>query len=449
MPELTFFRQNPKSLPRDGAGPASRPPVIHLLGPSSRLAFVVDRSRLFAVDAETYAALEQGDVEALEALMPANNAVLATRGAPPLLPPNAISLNIAQSCNLTCSYCYADEGRFGGSARRMPADVARAAIDQLIDHAKAGTRVTVGFIGGEPFLNREVLYDAVEYAASRAHTAGIRVEFSTTTNGTLVTAADIDLLRRHRFALSISLDGNALLNDAHRKARSGESSFDAALRSLLPLLRNPGHTKLAARATITRTDLRVATRVSALIAAGFPEVGVSPLRVSPSPELAFRDEDWATFLSEMIQAAEADWAAAVVIGRFRFSNLANALKQIHAGYAKPLPCGAAASYVSVGAAGEYFTCHRTIDNPRFQIGDVHSGPDQARRETFLRSRHVDRQVPCATCWARYLCGGGCHAEVMSNGRSGCDYIRGWLEYCLKLYDRTLHVCPSLIDSGTP
>ena len=40
------------------------------------------------------------------------------------LPPRALSLNVAQSCNLGCSYCYADEGEFGGSARRMSTDVA-------------------------------------------------------------------------------------------------------------------------------------------------------------------------------------------------------------------------------------------------------------------------------------------------------------------------------------
>src|SRR2546426_1054474 len=58
-------------------------------------------------------------------------------------------------------------------------------------------------------------------------------------------------------------------------------------------------------------------------------------------------------------------------------------------------------------------------------------------------RKFHKRAPCGPAravprlLASYLCGGGCHAEVLSAGRSGCDYIRGWLEYCLEFYDRLL------------
>jgi uncharacterized protein len=34
-----------------------------------------------------------------------------------------------------------------------------------------------------------------------------------------------------------------------------------------------------------------------------------------------------------------------------------------------------------------------------------------------------------------MCGGGCHYEVIHRGRPACDYIRGWLHYCLQAYVR--------------
>ena len=34
-----------------------------------------------------------------------------------------------------------------------------------------------------------------------------------------------------------------------------------------------------------------------------------------------------------------------------------------------------------------------------------------------------------------MCGGGCHHEVISRGRPACDYIRGWLHWCLGAYAR--------------
>jgi uncharacterized protein len=330
----------------------------------------------------------------------------------------------------------------------MSAETARAAIDRLFDDAH-GQRVTVGFIGGEPFLNRDVLYSSVEHALLRARETSSRVGFSVTTNGTLFNARDLNLLRQHGFAVSISLDGSAEVNDQNRRTHNGSSGFSHALRALGPLLRNPGRARITARATITRQDLRVLERVEALADSGFAEVGVSPLRTSPTPSLALKEEDWPVLLEEMIRAGEAERQRFRAGQELRFSNLAVALKQLHAGYCKPLPCGAAASYVSVSARGEYFTCHRAVGDPRFHLGTTASGLCMENREIFLRARHVDRQGPCRSCWARYLCGGGCHAEILSAGRTGCDYIRGWLEYCLRFYDWVLQEHPAFFGRREP
>jgi uncharacterized protein len=423
------------------------PPLIHLLPGDPPLVFVVEGSLLFATEPEFFGVLEKADAQTQVELLGLHRQASRQRiKSAKLFGPNAISLNLAQSCNLACSYCYADEGRFGGRPGMMSLEVAKAAINQLLAGAE-GQRVTVGFIGGEPFLNRHVLYGAVEHAEQRACETGSTVGFSVTTNGTVLNGSDLDLLRQHRFAVSVSLDGPAAVNDKHRRSRNGSSGFETAIEALRPLLESPGDAKITARSTITRQDLRVRERIEGLLSAGFREVGVSPLRTSPIKELAFEDHDWPVFLQEMIRAAEVEFEQLASNGTLQFSNLAIALKQLHAGFSKPLPCGSAASYVSVSARGEYFTCHRTIDDRRFGLGDVTIGLSTRARESFLRARHVDLQQPCRSCWARYLCGGGCHAEVLSAGRSGCDYIRGWLEYCLRSYDRALREFPTLFSRG--
>jgi len=446
MGGLVILEDHPASqsgVPAQGGLPAS----LHLLPGERPLAFLVEGSRLFGVEPGFFASL-QSDERVHAEFVDSMRAPASAKSAGPLPSPNALSLNIAQSCNLSCSYCYADEGRFGGHASMMSMETARAAIDRLFDDAR-GQRVTVGFIGGEPFLNREVLYSSVEHARIRSRETGAKVGFSVTTNGTLLNGHDLDLLRQHPFAVSVSLDGAADVNDQNRRSRNGASGFELALRALKPLLRDPGKARITARSTITRQDLRVLERVEALADAGFSEVGVSPLRTSPAPNLVLQERDWPALLQEMMRAGEAERQRLHQGGELRFSNLAVAMKQLHAGYCKPLPCGAAASYVSVSARGEYFTCHRTVDDPRFSLGNTVHGLSLEDRETFLRARHVDRQEPCRSCWARYLCGGGCHAEVLRAGRSGCDYIRGWLEYCLRFYDRTLMEHPAWFGEGEP
>jgi uncharacterized protein len=420
-------------------------PWFHPIAGEKPLVLVMENSQLFEISTDFFTALNNGDETAiaeLKAAMPVTDRLTKAWHAD--TEPSAISLNLAQSCNLACSYCYADEGRFGGAQRSMSADIALATIKQFIENAPK-KRVTIGFIGGEPFVNRATLYRSVASAKEIAAAGGVSVGFSVTTNGTLLTPDDLTLLRENAFAVSVSIDGDAGMNDLHRSDRQGAGSFVKIVNNLRPLLENPGRAKIAARSTIARDDLRVLERVEALCALGFPEVGVSPLRTSPNPALVFTPDDWSIFLQEMIRAAEAEWEWVVAGGQFRFSNLAVALKEIHRGSCRPLPCGAAANYVSVNAEGNYFSCHRTIDDPRFALGTLATGLDATARERFLQSRLVDTQEPCRSCWARYLCGGGCHAEVIKSGRDSCDYIRGWLEYCLSYYDRLLSIRPDLFN----
>ena len=44
-----------------------------------------------------------------------------------------------------------------------------------------------------------------------------------------------------------------------------------------------------------------------------------------------------------------------------------------------------------------------------------------------------------------LCGGGCHHEAMGRGRIACDYIRGWLHFCLQAYIRLSDKRPDLFS----
>src|SRR5262249_25932113 len=62
---------------------------------------------------------------------------------PPL---RALSLAVAERCNLGCTYCYAQGGSFGGPARNMPWEVAQAAVQRLFAEAKPGERVTLAFL---------------------------------------------------------------------------------------------------------------------------------------------------------------------------------------------------------------------------------------------------------------------------------------------------------------
>jgi uncharacterized protein len=348
--------------------------------------------------------------------------------------PQSISLNVSSSCNLACSYCYAARGSFlGAQPNPMAWDTAQNAIDRLLSVADPHVPITVGFLGGEPFANRRLIHRAVEYASTEANRLGLDVRFSVTTNGTLLQEEDIELLRAHRFAVTVSLDGGQRVQNLQRPVSGGKSSsFDLLCSATHSLLENPGLAQVNARATVKRGDFNLRDRFQAILSLGFPEAGFSPLRGSRTEGDALQDEDWPEYLRAMTDLARLELERAFCGEHIRFTNLAVALKQLYRGASSPYPCGAGGGYFSVGANGDWYACHRAIGSGEYRMGN-NEGLSAQRRLEFLTTRHVHSQAACRQCWARYLCSGGCHQEASSRSESGCGFIRGWLEFCLAAY----------------
>jgi uncharacterized protein len=225
-------------------------------------------------------------------------------------------------------------------------------------------------MGGEPLTNRRVLRMATERAARLARERGVDIGFSVTSNGTPITPEDGAFFEQFGFAVTISLDGPGDTHDRLRPFSGGGGSYRRIIGRVLPLLR----------------------------------------------------------MQRRMIACGREFERRVVAGeRYPFSNMAAAMHEIHKGTHRPYPCGAGAGYLGVSAEGGLYACHRFANEAAAGMGDVRSGVDPERQNRWLDERHVHRQEPCRSCWARYLCGGGCHHEVIHRGRPACDCIRGWLD----------------------
>src|SRR5258707_12503656 len=142
-----------------------RTPRIHLIESSlGGHLFVADGSRLFDADADLFAAydaaIEEGGTEAIDELLRQAGLV----GRPfiedePLPPPplRALSLAIAQKCNLGCTHCYAQQGEFGGAAKNMELTEALRAVDLLLAAPGPGARPKLAVLGEEPLVHPTTL----------------------------------------------------------------------------------------------------------------------------------------------------------------------------------------------------------------------------------------------------------------------------------------------------
>lgn len=433
-------------------GSAPRSPHVHTLSTElGQHVFLPDGSRLFDADARLAprleAAIEAGNAETLLDELGVTGAPYVDDTPLEAPPVHALSLAIAQKCNLGCTYCYAQQGQFGGEARNMEKEVAEQAVDLLVGGAAPGARVNLAFLGGEPLANRALLVETTRRARKLANERGVLLTFSITTNGTLVTEADGDLFEEHGFAVTVSLDGPKKTHDALRPFVSGKGSFDRIMDNVRPLLARQRRMQVGARVTVTPRNLRLRETLDLLVAEGFHGVGFSPMLRSPSGADELLREDLEAVLAAMIECSDEFERRSRLGERYPFSNLLTALREIERGTHRPYPCGAGAGYLGVAADGALAACHRFVGDEDGTMGSLSTGIDAGRRADWLASRHVHRQEPCRSCWARYLCGGGCHHEVIARGRPACDYIRGWLHHCLGVYLRVSALGASRASSG--
>jgi uncharacterized protein len=361
-------------------------------------------------------------------------------------PIRSMSLAVAQTCNLSCTYCYAQGGEFGGIAKNMSWPIARDAVLRLLASTERDDRVNISFLGGEPLVNRTLIRQVTEFAAAEARARRVRIGFSISTNGTLLEESDGEFFNAHRFAVTVSLDGKGAMHDRQRRFRNGKGSYQRVVDRVTPLLQKQQRMSISARVTVTPLNLCLSDVLDELIGLGFTAVGFSPMLSAPSRQLEMKASDLQLMLDEMLICGR-KFEAEIVAGRdYPFSNITDALLQIHRGTHRPYPCGAGAGYLGVSAEGGLFACHRFVEDPVGHMGDVADGPDPIRRTAWLNARHVHRQQPCRSCWARYLCGGGCHHEVINRGRPACDFIRGWLHYCLTAYVNVMERRPDLFPA---
>lgn len=408
-------------------------------------ALVVDGSQIFAIDDAIADALRADPADlthqlaALALRDPAHPRI--TDDAPRTMAVRSLSLAVAQKCNLGCTYCYAQEGSFGGEPRDMEREQALAALALLFRDAAPGERVNLAFLGGEPLVNRALVRECTERARELADRQGVQVGFSITSNGTLIEASDGAFFEHHGFAVTISLDGVGAVHDRQRPFRGGKGSYDRIIANVRPLLAVQRRMQVSARVTVTPGNLRLRETLDTLLGLGFHSVGFSPMLHAPSGDGEMTRTALADMLAQMIDCGEEFERRTIAGERYAFANLATALREIHKGTHRPYPCGAGGGYFGVGADGGLYACHRFVDDPAAKFGDVHAGVDAGAQSRWLAERHVHTQSPCTSCWARYLCGGGCHHEVIHRGRPACDYIRGWLDYALKAYVRLRAAAP--------
>ncbi len=360
-------------------------------------------------------------------------------------PLSTLVLNVNTGCNLSCTYCYKEDLQTPARGERMDFTVASRSVELLLEQAAARDAINIVFFGGEPLTNMPLIRQVVDYAGRRAAESGKTVDFSLTTNATLLTPELVDFFEAHRFGLSISMDGPKVIHDRNRRSVGGKGTYDVVARKARMLLERYRAKPVGARVTLASGTTAVEEIHAHLRGElGFHEVGYAPVTSSNIASHALSSED----LSEVHAAFERlgeQYLQFAIRGRNNgFSNMHQLMTDLHEGRRKSLPCGAGVGLLAVDRKGGLNLCHRFTGSELPVFGNVDSGIDAQRLGEFL-GRAADRSgTHCATCRIRNLCAGGCYHEAYA--RFGdplhrtyhyCDLLRRWVDFGVHIYSEIM------------
>ena len=351
----------------------------------------------------------------------------------------ALCLHVAHTCNLDCEYCFASQGKYHGERALMTFDVAKRAIDFLIDNSGGRHNLEVDFFGGEPLMNWDVVKKTVEYARSREKECGKHFRFTLTTNGMLVDDEVIEFSNREMDNVVMSLDGRREVNDRFRKTVGGAGSFDVIVPKFQKFAAARGDKDYYIRGTFTHLNPDFMKDIDVMLALGFDKLSMEPVVASPDSPYVLTEEDKAVVMEQYELLAKKMIEKNAQGTPFVFYHYMLDLEHGPCIYKRISGCGSGTEYLAVTPTGELYPCHQFVGNEDYLMGNVWDGSFDMELSRKFAGLNIYSRPACQDCWAKFYCSGGCSASnLLVNGdikipnEFGCQMQRKRLECAIAM-----------------
>ena len=382
----------------------------------------------------------------------------------------ALCLHVSHACDLTCSYCFAGQGRFKGPAALMTEEVAKRAVDYLIENSGDRRNLEVDFFGGEPLLNFDVVKSVVEYARSKEGESNKNFRFTLTTNGMGINDEVIDFVNRECHNVVLSLDGRKEIHDRERRAAGskvpdynssdgytsvprGTGSYDIIVPKFQRLVAartgkdcgdvkvsdiptwvtrgsDTGNTNYYMRGTFTHYNTDFTKDILHMTELGFDELSMEPVVASHDSEFALTEDDLPIIFEQY------EILAKEMLDREKPFTFYHYMLDLSGGpciYKRISGCGSGTEYFAVTPQGELYPCHQFVGEAEYLMGDIWNGIVRTDVRDEFKMCNVYARPECDDCWAKLYCSGGCAA----NAYHATGSILGTYDYGCELFKKRI------------
>ena len=348
-----------------------------------------------------------------------------------------VVLQIANDCNLHCKYCYGDGGSYGRQRELMTFETAKKGIDYLLSHSGNLKEILITFFGGEPLLNFELIKEVIAYCSEQEKISGKKFRYCMTTNGTIVNDEILEYIKKYKISTMLSMDGGKEIQDCYRCYENGTGSFEI-IKDNIEKFKEARGGYLSARATVCKPNMNLVEIRNDLLNLGFTNVIMSNVDTRKDSPLYIGKEEREEYIKNFKKLADVLIKEAKNGKGLKNIFISETLKSLYFKVIRIKSCSAGISGFAIGSDGNIYPCHRFMGMPDYVVGNVDKGIDFSFIELYSHA-NVNEKEACKTCWAKYICGGGCLHTCVAQGGSPMDVPECYCDTYRDMYEVVLYI----------
>lgn len=310
---------------------------------------------------------------------------------------------VTKDCQLACKYCYL-VGK--NSNEKMTWEIGKQTIDYILNEFSQSKGIILDFIGGEPFLEIELIDRICDYFKVEAYKRDLacfnNYRFNVSTNGINYNSPKVQEFickNKKHVSIGITIDGTKRKHDLNRiwKGTNKErGSYDDVVKNIPLWLEQIPNAET--KVTISSADIPyIKESVLHLYSLGIHEVNINCVF-----EDVWKEGDDRLFEEQLIELADA-----IIDGGYYKDYVCSFFTE-HIG--KPMNmqlenqnwCGAG-KMLAVDAVGNFYPCMRFAkyslrSKDALIIGNIHDGIDKNKLRPFLTlDRCTQSKQECIDC----------------------------------------------------
>ena len=328
-------------------------------------------------------------------------------------------LNISNKCNLRCKYCYANGGIYKSNEDLMSEDVLKKSLDVFFNHFNKIKIIQI--FGGEPTLNIPAIKYICKYIDYKYNNNEISElpNIGMVTNGIILTDEIIELIKKYHIKITISFDGQPVVNDKMRVFPDGSGTSHTVMNNIKRLKSETGEPNTI---EVTYNKYHEANNISIsdiieFINVNFKNVAVHIAPAGGNSKCDFVLKDRYAFINSVD-----DIFQSIVNGDpINYSLVQRIINILHTKQYNSHICQAGINSLSVSSQGDIYPCFIFTDDEALKVGnifDVNVFQSDKYNDSINQFISFNKFTngKCNNCFNNTLCSGCLGMDYMEKGR---------------------------------